>query len=852
LSVYATFNPPTVGVNGESNVTITFINTVSNEYVVSFLPDDLPDLPANLEFTDGPKTGTCTSDRPMNEQEQCQMKARVKALAAGSFEWSGIGGQNDDTLNLTSSAPLVVYQGPATISIVAGSSQSAQVGNAFAEPLTVEVRDSNSVFVTGAEVTFTAPSEGAAATFNETIVQTDAEGRAGVAVSANDSAGPYVVQATVSDALSSAEFALKNTAPPSGLEATVSYYYGSNDTGIVTPDTVLGANITVKNTSQATILQGLSTDDLPALPSGLSLVGQPEVGDCGSHTLSVGSTCQMTVMVTASEFGNYKWTGTGPTNTNTNTNITLTDATGVSVYGDPATITVVSGSDQSARAGTAFALPLVVEVKDSNDIVVPGVTVTFAAPADGPAATFDQTTVQTGSAGRASVTVTANDLVGDYVVGATVSGVNATAEFGLSNSPLPSKLEATVSYSTAAIASGGEAAATIRITNTSGSTLQHALFASDLPALPDGLALVGQANPGTCTSEYMPLANRNYCEMAATVTSETLGTHKWTGNGQENTANSAYIALTDANGVSVYGEPATITVVSGNEQSVLVSTAFALPLVVEVRDSNDIVVPGVEVTFTAPGNGPSATFDPSTNQTNAEGRASTTATANTSQGDFAVQASVSGVDSSAGFALFNIRLPFELTATVSYSAASIASGGEATATIRITNTSNIMLQSAPPTTDLPALPSGLSMVGEADQGTCAGQYMPLSPGSYCQMTATVTSTTLGTHKWTGNGQQNAYNNAYIALTDADGLGVYSTATTVTVSDGDDQSVAVGGSFAMLSVRVTDANGIGVPDVEVTFTAPASGASVTQPETAATTDGSGLSSVSLTANQTAGA
>ena len=51
-------------------------------------------------------------------------------------------------------------------------------------------------------------------------------------------------------------------------------------------------------------------------------------------------------------------------------------------------IAVTSGSPQSATVNTAFASPLVATVTDQFGNPVAGVSVTFAAPASGPSATF--------------------------------------------------------------------------------------------------------------------------------------------------------------------------------------------------------------------------------------------------------------------------------------------------------------------------------------------------------------------------------------------------------------------------------------------------------------------------------
>ncbi len=100
--------------------------------------------------------------------------------------------------------------------------------------------------------------------------------------------------------------------------------------------------------------------------------------------------------------------------------------------------------------------------------------------------------------------------------------------------------------------------------------------------------------------------------------------------------------------------PAVVTATSGGGQSVAVNSAFASPLVATITDSMGNPVPGVLVTFAAPGSGASATFSGSNPAiTNAQGQVSINVTANTVSGSYAVIASVVGVSTPASFALTN-------------------------------------------------------------------------------------------------------------------------------------------------------------------------------------------------------
>jgi len=93
--------------------------------------------------------------------------------------------------------------------------------------------------------------------------------------------------------------------------------------------------------------------------------------------------------------------------------------------------------------------------------------------------------------------------------------------------------------------------------------------------------------------------------------------------------------------VSILGAPSTIAATGGTLQSTLINTAFPVPLQATVRDNNNNPLPGVTVTFTAPGSGAGGTF-PSGNTavTNASGQASVPFTANGTAGSYTVTANV--------------------------------------------------------------------------------------------------------------------------------------------------------------------------------------------------------------------
>ncbi len=102
------------------------------------------------------------------------------------------------------------------------------------------------------------------------------------------------------------------------------------------------------------------------------------------------------------------------------------------------TLSASGGSGQSALVNTAFASPLTVTVTSASGEPVAGGRVTFAAPASGASAGLAGSPATVGADGRASVTATANGVIGqNYSVTAGAAGAGAVG-FTLSNSEAPS------------------------------------------------------------------------------------------------------------------------------------------------------------------------------------------------------------------------------------------------------------------------------------------------------------------------------------------------------------------------------------------------------------------------------
>jgi len=200
----------------------------------------------------------------------------------------------------------------------------------------------------------------------------------------------------------------------------------------VTPTTGAGLAPTITSTNNATFTQtafgtfAVTTTGSPvasisftgALPTGLAFVDNGNGTATLSGAPSIGGSFPLTI--TASN-------GVAPNATQA---FMLTvNAAGPGV---PTSVTIISGSPQSTRVGTAFAQPLVALVKDSLGNPVPNVTVTWATPAAGASAALNgPPSTVTDSSGRATIGATANAIFGTYTVGAQVGVISAS--FNLTN-----------------------------------------------------------------------------------------------------------------------------------------------------------------------------------------------------------------------------------------------------------------------------------------------------------------------------------------------------------------------------------------------------------------------------------
>jgi len=295
---------------------------------------------------------------------------------------------------------------------------------------------------------------------------------------------------------------------------------------------------------------------------------------------------------------------------------------------------------------------------------------------------------------------------------------------------------------------------------------------------------------------------------------------------------------------------ASITASSGTTpQSAQVGHAFAVPFAVIVKDAFGNAVPNTAVTFTQPANGASGGFAaPATVTTNNGGIATApTFTANATAGAYAVTASASGVSTPASFALTNLPGPPGSIIATAGSPQSIAIGGAfAHPFMALVKDASGNPVGAGTSVTFTAPASGAS-------GTFVGGALSATVPTAADGTATgpvfKANTVAGSYGVTASAP-GVTAPATFALSNTPGP-----AAAITPDAGAGQSAPVTMAFSTaLAAKVTDASGNPVPNVTVTFAAPASRASATFAggTTTATTNNSGVATAAtVTANGTAG-
>ena len=297
---------------------------------------------------------------------------------------------------------------------------------------------------------------------------------------------------------------------------------------------------------------------------------------------------------------------------------------------------------QRASLGMPFSSPLTVEVRDTFGNPVPGARLDFVQHAREPRAEISPTQVSTDNAGRASVSARASTVAGSYIVAARLHDGAGHADFVLSNTAEP--------IASVAIVRGDDAEAVV------GTAFPRAL---EVDVMRDGkpvadtlVTFAPDDDASVVCSPSSALTDANGRARTEATAGERSGSYVLRASVDDGAQPATFhlTNLPDAPGSLEVGQLA-------SPQATQLGDAFASRLSVTVLDGHGNSVPGVEVSFSTPRIGSSASLDRMTVTSDDFGRASVLASANMESGSYWASAAADGVRKSATFFLSNSGTP---------------------------------------------------------------------------------------------------------------------------------------------------------------------------------------------------
>lgn len=527
-------------------------------------------------------------------------------------------------------------------------------------------------------------------------------------------------------------------------------------------------------------------------------------------TINCGATCTgdfldgSAIVLTATPIAGATFVGWSGACSGTATTCNLTmdaaKAATANFVGAPSAATTTSGGGaQTTGVSTVFATPLSVTVRDANGNGVPGLTVTFTANGATANASLSAASAVTDATGTASVTATANATPGAYTASATVPGLAAPISFALRNVGAPTQLT---------LVAGTPQSTAVMTAYTSLSVLVRDAASYPLPNV-----TVAYARPASTSASIAAAAN-------ATTNASGIASLSATANtiaGAFTVTASVGAMTVPFSLTNVAGGPGAITIVSGNNQTQTVAAQFGANLVAKVTDAYGNPLAGRTVSFTS--DAQYVTLAPSSATTAANGEASLAKpTAAGRAGAYQIIASDGA-----------LAVSFDTTNTA---------GAPATLTRTSTNPQSTQVTTAfAPLSVTCADAYGNSCTGSVafaapGSGASATVSSPVAFASGAASTAAVANTVTGTYVVTATAGSVQ---ATFDLTNTPGA-----PASIAYVSGSPQSATVDTNFAApLRARVRDAHNNVVPNVSVTFSAPASGARASTGT--GTTDASGIAS-----------
>lgn len=295
----------------------------------------------------------------------------------------------------------------------------------------------------------------------------------------------------------------------------------------------------------------------------------------------------------------------------------------------PGGLAAIDATPRRATVDQVVDPALAIRVLDTEGDPIEGISVNWTVPSSGAGARVTPNPTLTGADGIARPTVTANTIAGSYAIHAQVAGIAAPVRFDLTNLPgAPSALDGASGSGQSAVGGAPFAAPlVVEVRDAFGNAVPGVTVAFSAPAGGASATLPAPVTTGSDgRAQITPIANAIAGRYQVHATVAGVGT-------------SAAFTLTNLLDPSVEpigdGEPS---------QNATVESLFSCALLVRVSDGGQPRA-GLAVEFSAPPSGPSATLSDGVDSgstlrvdTDAEGYAWVTATANGIAGDYVVNA----------------------------------------------------------------------------------------------------------------------------------------------------------------------------------------------------------------------
>jgi protocatechuate 3,4-dioxygenase beta subunit len=530
------------------------------------------------------------------------------------------------------------YNPPNTMTLVAGTPQSAKLGAQYATDLQVSISNSNGCPVTtglaGIPVTFAAPSSGPSGRFassgsNAVLVGTNAAGVAAAPqFAANRLPGGFAVVA--SSDYGTVGFSLVNTA--SGVPATISTVPASESATV-------GSRYA--QSLEATVLDA-DGNPVEGVAVVFTLGASGGVGGgAGGSTAAAGASfsgggTQVTETTDSSGVAaspSFTANGTAGSFTASAAAAGIVEPASfrlANLAGKPPKIGALAPAKQWATVSARYAKPLRVRVLGGNGKPLAGASITFTLGSgsaggggDGAGGSGGASSGASFVGGSSQVTevadasgiatsprFTANTTPGRFTATATMSGTAAAAAFSLDNraGKPPALTVVGGAKRSATIGSRYAGSLVVKVRDGHGRPLQGAIVTFTLgssggadggsgAASAAGASFVGGSAQATETTNAAGIASSP--RLTANTTAGTFTATAFT------TGATAAASFELHN---VAGTPTALTTGVAANESTTVATRFPIRLAVTVTDAHQNPVAGVAVTFAAPARGPSGRF----------------------------------------------------------------------------------------------------------------------------------------------------------------------------------------------------------------------------------------------------